>query len=43
MSLFGTNLTDEEYQTSGLGVANLWSFSIYGRPLTYGIEMELSF
>jgi iron complex outermembrane receptor protein len=43
LSLFGRNLTDEEYQTSGLGVANLWSFSVYGAPMTYGVEAELRF
>jgi len=43
VSLYGRNLTDEEYQTSGLGVANLWSFSTYGAPLTYGIEAEFLF
>ena len=34
IALFGRNLTDEEYQTSGLSVANLWNFSTYGNPLT---------
>ena len=43
VALFGRNLTDEEYQTSGLGVANLWSFSTYGAPLTYGLEAEFRF
>ena len=43
VSVFGRNLTDEEYQTSGLGVANLWSFSTYGAPLTYGVEAEFLF
>ncbi len=43
VSVFGRNLTDEEYQTSGLGVANLWSFSTYGNPQTYGIEVDVSF
>jgi len=43
VALFGRNLTDEEYRTSGLGVANLWSFSTYGNPQTYGIELELHF
>jgi iron complex outermembrane receptor protein len=38
ISIFGRNLTDEIYQDSGLGVANLWSFSTYGAPLTYGVE-----
>ena len=43
VALYGRNLTDEEYQSAGLGVANLWSFSIYGKPLTYGIEVYLDF
>jgi iron complex outermembrane receptor protein len=43
VSLYGRNLTDEEYQTSGLGAANLWSFSTYGNPQTYGIEVDLRF
>jgi iron complex outermembrane receptor protein len=43
VSVFGRNLTDEEYQTSGLGVANLWSFTTYGNPQTYGIEVDLRF
>ena len=37
-SIFGRNLTDEQYQDNGLGVANIWSFSSYGNPLTYGVE-----
>ncbi len=43
VALFGRNLTDEEYQTSGLSVANLWNFSTYGNPLTYGVELEFNF
>jgi iron complex outermembrane receptor protein len=43
VSVFGRNLTDEEYQTSGLGVANLWSFSTYGNPQTYGVEVDVRF
>jgi iron complex outermembrane receptor protein len=43
VSIFGRNLTDEEYQTSGLGVANLWSFSTYGNPETYGVEVDVRF
>ncbi|MEH6585758.1 MAG: TonB-dependent receptor [Halioglobus sp.] len=43
LALFGRNLTDEEYQTSGLSVANLWNFSTYGNPLTYGVELEFNF
>ncbi|ARN75502.1 TonB-dependent receptor [Oceanicoccus sagamiensis] len=43
VSVFGRNLTDEEYQTSGLSVANLWNFSTYGNPATYGLEVEVKF
>lgn len=43
VSFFGRNLTDEEYQTSGLSVAQLWNFSTYGNPLTYGVEAEFKF
>ena len=43
VALFGRNLTDEEYQTSGLSVANLWNFTTYGNPLTYGLEVEFNF
>ncbi len=43
ISAFGRNITDEEYQTSGLGVANLWSFSTYGNPASYGVEVEVKF
>ena len=43
VALYGRNITDEEYQTAGLGVANLWTFSIYGKPATYGMEVFLDF
>ncbi len=43
VSLYGRNLTDEEYQTSGLGVANLWTFSTFGNPMSYGLEIEVKF
>lgn len=43
VALFGRNITDEEYQTSGLSVANLWNFSTYGNPATYGVELEIKF
>lgn len=37
VSVFVLNLTDKEYQAAGLGVANLWGFSSYGPPRTWGI------
>lgn len=39
VSVFGRNITDESYQASGLGIANIWSYSVYGAPRTYGIEV----
>ena len=41
VSVFGRNLTDETYQASGLGIANIWSYSVYGAPRTYGIELSV--
>jgi len=43
VSLYGRNLTDEIYQTSGLGVANLWTFSTFGNPRSYGVEANFKF
>lgn len=39
ISAFVLNLTDKNYRTSGLGIANLWGMSIYGPPRTWGIEV----
>lgn len=43
VAVFARNITDEEYQTSGLNVANLWSFSTFVNPATYGLEVEVKF
>jgi iron complex outermembrane receptor protein len=43
VAVYARNLTDEEYQTSGLSVANLWNFSTFGNPATYGLEVEVKF
>jgi iron complex outermembrane receptor protein len=43
VAVFARNLTDEEYQTSGLNVANLWTFSTFVNPATYGLEVEVKF
>lgn len=42
-SVYGRNLTNKYYQASGLGVARLWSFSTYGAPRTYGLELDYKF
>lgn len=39
LSVYGKNITDEKYRANGLGVANLWSFSSYGPPATFGVEL----
>ncbi|MBI1392366.1 MAG: TonB-dependent receptor plug domain-containing protein [Alphaproteobacteria bacterium] len=41
--LFGRNVTDERYRVSSQAVANLWVFSQYGAPRTWGIEIGGSF
>ena len=38
VSIFARNIFDKIYQSSGLLVANLFSFSTLGEPRTYGIE-----
>jgi iron complex outermembrane receptor protein len=39
MSLFGKNLTDDRYKTASQAVGALWTYSNYGPPITYGIEI----
>ena len=41
--LYGKNLTDEEYKVGELPVANLWTFSYYGEPRTFGMEFGMKF
>ncbi len=39
LRLFGRNLTDERYRVSSQPVANLWTFSQYGEPRAFGVEI----
>ena len=39
VSAFGKNLTDDRYQTAAQSVGTLWTFSNYGPPRTYGVEV----
>jgi iron complex outermembrane receptor protein len=43
VSAYGRNLTDEQYQVSGLGIANIWSYSVHGAPALYGVEAAVRF
>ena len=42
VSVFGKNLTDDRYQTAAQAVGALWTFSNYGPPRTYGVQVGLS-
>ncbi len=40
--LFGRNLTNKRYRVSSQPVANLWTFSQYGEPRAFGVEVGFS-
>ncbi|MFK7915839.1 MAG: TonB-dependent receptor [Pseudomonadales bacterium] len=39
VSVFGKNLTDDRYKTASQAVGALWTFSNYGPPRVYGLEV----
>lgn len=43
LAAFGKNLTDERYRTASQSVGVLWTFSNYGPPQSYGVEVGYSF
>ena len=43
VSLFGKNLTDDRYKTASQAVGTLWTFSSYGAPRTFGVEVGTRF
>jgi len=43
VSLWGKNLTDERHRIGANSVAGLWNFTMYGRPLSYGLEAGVTF
>ncbi len=43
VTLWGKNLTDERTRMAANSVAGLWNFTMYGRPLSYGLELGVSF
>ncbi|MEM8684701.1 MAG: hypothetical protein AAGF72_14790, partial [Pseudomonadota bacterium] len=42
-AVFGKNLTDDRYKTASQAVGALWTFSNYGPPRTFGIEVGYNF
>ena len=43
VSLYGKNLTDEEYRVSANPVANLWNFTRHGPPRHWGVQLGYAF
>jgi iron complex outermembrane receptor protein len=43
VTLWGKNLTDERHRIGANSVAGLWNFTMYGRPLSYGLEAGVTF
>ncbi len=41
ITLWAKNLLDERYRTAANSVAGLWNFTMYGRPLSYGLEFAV--
>lgn len=42
-TLFGKNLSDDRYKTASQAVGILWTFSNYGPPRVYGVELGVTF
>ncbi|MEM8816073.1 MAG: TonB-dependent receptor [Pseudomonadota bacterium] len=43
LAAFGKNLTDDRYKTASQSVGILWTFSNYGPPRSYGVEVGYRF
>jgi iron complex outermembrane receptor protein len=44
VSLWGKNLTDEEYRNWSIDFGSLgWAGSVYGEPRTYGLDVVYSY
>ncbi len=42
-TVFGKNITDEEYRVSANSVGGLWNFTQYGAPALWGVEFGMRF
>lgn len=43
VALWGKNLTDEGYWTSGVWISPVFAFNLWGEPRTYGADFEILF
>ncbi|MEQ8690286.1 MAG: hypothetical protein RIC89_05540 [Pseudomonadales bacterium] len=43
ITLYGKNLTNEEYRVSANSVGALWNFTQYGASRQWGVEFGVSF
>ena len=43
LTLYGKNLTNEEYRVSANSVGALWNFTMYGAPRQWGVELGFNF
>ncbi len=43
LTLYGKNLTNEEYRTTANSVGALWNFTMYGAPRQWGLELGFNF
>ncbi len=43
VSMWGKNLADEGYWTSGVWISPLFAFNLWGEPRTYGVDFEVLF
>jgi iron complex outermembrane receptor protein len=42
VTLYGLNLTDEEYRVTANSVGKLWNFTMYGPPMQWGMELGVT-
>ena len=42
VTLYGLNLTDEEYRVTANSVGALWNFTMYGAPMQWGMELGVT-
>jgi len=40
--VFDKNLSDDRYKTASQAVGTLWTFSNYGPPQVFGVEIGMS-
>ena len=43
LTVWGKNLTDERSRIAANSVAGLWNFTMYDRPMSYGVDVSFFF